>query len=659
MSGGLNSTELSSQIKDNEWADLNNAIYYDGSLQMVPGFIRDSFQIGGSGSTTNITGIYDYQQRDSTQYLIIATEDALYYKDTSTNQPSAITGTLTFSDLQVSFITWNDRLFGTDGTNLPWSWSGSSNAVTLTSLCGTDVPPDSAKYFATFNDRALLLNYVDTSGNYRPTGVMYSEIDDPLDWDETYRNWEFETDDAQEITGGMQLGEKFIVFKNNSIGYVTGYGKSSWTVNRLWRGGVGCVSGFTPRSGYITQAGRLVEILIFLSPEGLKGIDEGGSIYHLPIPAEQEDYKCYEYFDSLDIANLKYAVGVFYRKRNWYLSFYRGSGSSINDYGSIFNYTTNSLWPLQDIVANAAAEVFNSTTGEHEIYIGTHQGIIYRLSETTKGIESVTELVSNGSMETGVGPTSWTDHGTPATSERSNTVAFQGTYSNKIITNALAEGTYQDVTTVVGSRYRVYAYGYVAASSDLIVEKTDTDGTNATTGTSVTTATTWTQMTLTFTATATTSRIIFRNVADTTSTFYIDDVSVRCIEVDSYGISKYYDFGSEHDMKFLREFIPFCTATDSGGLTFTITYDKGQGSSTVDTLTLTSGQIDWSDSINWASDINWASYEELHNDLSNLSFEQFRTLRYKIENNTGSSDYQYNKCFMDVKVLGRRWFHGS
>jgi hypothetical protein len=658
MSGGLNSNDLSSQIKDNEWAELNNAIYYDGSFQMIPGFVRDSFQIGGSGSSTNITGIYDYQQRDTTQYLIITTEDNIYYKDAN-NQPASIKGTLTVTDNPQSLITWNDRLLGTDYANAPWTWDGTGNAVTLASLCGVDLPPAQAKYFGTFNDRAVLLNYVDNSGEHWPTKVAFSEIDNPLKWDLSLWTWELETDDAQQITGGRQLGEKYIVFKTNGIGYVTGYGKSSWTVNRSWKNGVGCVSGYTVKSGYLTVQSSLIEVIIFLSQEGYKAIDESGTVYNLPMMAENEDYKCYEYFDTLDKSNLNLAVGVFYRKRNWYFGFYRGSSSSTNDHGSIYNYSTNSLWPLKDITASAAAEVYNSTTGEHEVYIGSADGIIYRLSETTKGIESTTELITNGNMETGVGPTSWTDHGSPTTSERSNTVAFQGTYSNKIITDALDEGTYQDITTVIGSRYRIYAYGYVAASSDLIVEKEDTDGTNATTGTVVSTATTWTQMTLTFTATSTTSRIIFRNNSDATSTFYIDDASVRLIEVDSYGVSKYYDFGSEHDMKYLREFVPFVTATDTGGITFTITYDKGAGITTTDTLTLTSNQINWAVALDWDIDIDWDSFEELHDDLASLTFDQFRTLSYKVENNTGCTNYQYNKCFIDVKALGRRWYHGS
>ena len=659
FSGGLNSNPLSADVAENEWTSLNNIVYYNGSLQVIPGFIRDSFQIGGSDSTTSITGIYDYQQRDSTQYLVVTTADNIYYKNTVTNQPTSIKGSLTVTDVQHSMITWNDRLLGTDGANKIWTWDGSGNAVTLTSLCSTDVPPASAKSISTFNDRAVLLNYIDTRGNSHPCRAAFSDIDNPLAWSELNQYWELETDDSQEIVTGKQLGEKFIIYKTNSIGYVTGYGTQSWTVNRAWRTSVGCVAGSTVQTSYLEQEGTLIEVHIFLSPEGLKALDESGTIYSLPLPKENKDYPCSEYFDTLDKANLKYAVSTFYRKRNWYLSFYRASGSSSNDHGCIYISQSNSLWTLSDITANAAAQVYNSTTGEYEVYIGSEDGILYRLSETTKGIESTTELIANGSMETGTGPTSWTDYSTPTTSERSSTVAFQGTYSNKLITNAINEGTYQAITTEVGKRYRVYAYAYVAASSDCILIKADSDASNVVTGTALTTATTWTRLTLTFTATSTTTHIIVKSYSEAASTIYLDDVSCRCIETDSYAVSKYYDLGSEQIVKFLRSFVPSCSATDSGGITFTLEYDKGPSTSTSDILTLTSKVIDWTAAINWLTAIDWTSYEELTYLLEDLTKESFRTIRYKISNNTGNSDFKYNKLLLTIKLLQKRWFNAA
>ena len=657
MSGGLNSNQLSSKVKDNEWAQLKNAVYYDGSFQMIPGFVRHSCQIGGSGSTKVITGICDYQMRDGAQFLVVTTNDNIYYWDTATNKMVSIIGALTFTNFKQSFVIFNDRLVGTNGNDAPWTWNGVGNADTLANVvaaAGGGAPPLTAQFVSSFNDRIVFLNYVDNAGNNWPARGAFCALDNVLNYTLATLNWEFETDDGQELIGGRQLGEKYIIFKRNSIGYVTGSFKGDWYVNRKWRTGVGCVSGHTIKTGYIFIGGQLVEVLIFMSHEGLKSIDESGNIYQMPIPAQGEEYKVYEYFDSLDKANFNASTGVFYKKRNWYLPFYRGSGSSVNDKGAIFDYNTNSFWPEEGLVVSAAAEFYNSTTGEFDVLVGSNDGIIYRLSETSKGIESTTELITNGSMEA---DSNWTSYGTPATNDQSAAQVYQGTWARRCITNAVGEGIYQDIVTVVGQRYRVYAYTFVSAG-EVYLEKQETDGTSIVTG-SNNSAALWTRLTVTFTAVSTTSRIIFRNNTTVASTFYVDDASCRCIEVDSYGVSKYYDFGSEHDVKFIREFVPFATATDSGGLTFTIDYDKGPTVTTTDTLILTSSQIDWSVDLDWDEDINWDSYEELSADLANMNFDRFRSMRYKVENNIGSSEYKLNKIFIDVISLGRRWYHAN
>lgn len=651
LSGGLNSNNLSSQIKDNEWASLNNAIWYDGSFRMIPGLERHSCQIGGSGSTKIITGVHDYQLRDTTQYLIVVTNDDVFYWNTATNKMTSIVGALTFTNFRQSFVTFNDRLIGTNGDNAPWTWNATGNADTLANVCTGGLPPLTAKFVSTFNDRAVLMNYVDNGGNSFAARAAFSDLDNVLSWDLTNWYWEFETDDGQEIMGGRQLGEKFLVYRRNSIGYVSGSFKDDWYVNRKWRQGVGCVSGQTIRTGYIFNAGQLVEVHIFLSHEGYKAIDEGGNIYQMPIPSAKEEYKVYEYFDSLAKSGFEEAVGAFYKKRNWYLGFYRGSGASTNESGSIFDYNTNSLWPTQGAVVNACGEVYNDTTKEFDVLVGSNDGIIYKLSETTKGIEATTELITNGSMEADA---NWTNYGSPTTNDQSAAQVYQGTWARRCITDAASEGIYQDITTVVGQRYRVYAYTYVTAG-EVYVEKQNTDGTSIATGSS-NSAAAWARVTLTFTATATTSRIIFRNSTTAASTFYVDDASCRCIEVDSYGVSKYYDFGSEHDVKFIREFVPFVTATDTGGLTFTIDYDKGPTVTTTDTLVLTSSAIDWDVDIDWDDDIDWDSYEELAFNLDNMEYDRFRSMRFKVENNIGCSEYQLNKIFIDVISLGRRWY---
>ena len=94
------------------------------------------------------------------------------------------------------------------------------------------------------------------------------------------------------------------------------------------------------------------------------------------------------------------------------------------------------------------------------MYIGSDDSIVYKFDETDNGLEHTTELITNGSCEADA---NYTSYGTPTTHERSSSQAHNGTYSRRAVTDAVNEGFYQDVTTVVGQNYRVTCMIYVAS----------------------------------------------------------------------------------------------------------------------------------------------------------------------------------------------------
>ena len=660
FSGGLNSNELSSQIKDNE-GEPRNTIWYDGSLQLIPGSVRFEDQVVGSDAGTAIRGLHQHTERDGTNYLIIATASGLFSYNITTRARTDIEGSLSLSDHLHSFATFNDKLVGTNYTDEVYVWSGTGNAGLLSSETGSGwAVGDQAMFIAAFNSRLCYIN-CQIGGAALPASVIFSDIDKVYPTSTSAQEWNFDGDDGDVCMGGAQLGEKLIIFLKNRIGYVAGYGTQSFTVNRNWRQGVGCVSGYSIENSYLNVGGKLVEVIIFLSQEGYRAIDESGTIYLLPVPESKEEYKCFEYFDGLDLANVDTAVGCFYRKRNWYYGFFRASGSSSNDIGAIYDHNTNSLWPLNGIDATCCCQYLDADSGEWKVMIGSSDGFIYMMSETTKGIDDSTELLTNGDFEDDsdgdTTPTSWTKYGTTATFETDDddTISpYNGTKQLKIVTDAVAEGAYQDITTVIGAKYRVVAYIY-PTTGECQIGKEDTDTTNATTGTNANTLNAWTKATVSFTATATTSRITFKSVTTAASTYYIDDVAARLIDVDAYFISKYYDFGDEHAMKLLREFDIFASATDTGGITCTLTYDKGLGSSTSDTITLTTGAWDWTTTLDWTAELSWVGYEELTEDLDSIDEKAFRTLKFKIETNPACLDMKFNRVYIPVLSLNKRF----
>jgi len=147
-----------------------------------------------------------------------------------------------------------------------------------------------------------------------------------------------------------------------------------------------------------------------------------------------------------------------------------------------------------------------------------------------------TELLTNGDMEA---TNSWTNRGTPTTNARSDEQAHGGTYSRKIVTDAVHEGAYQDITTEVGKWYEVDGYIYVSAG-DAKIGKENTDGSDQVL-TSQATLGEWKEFAVVFQATETTSRIFFQSDTTAASTFYVDDISVKRI-----GLVAHYKFNGDY-----------------------------------------------------------------------------------------------------------------
>lgn len=152
------------------------------------------------------------------------------------------------------------------------------------------------------------------------------------------------------------------------------------------------------------------------------------------------------------------------------------------------------------------------------------------------------DLLTNGNMETGDPPSSWTASGTATlASDATTRTNSAGAAAIKLTAGAAADYGYQDVTTVAGNRYRLRFY-YKNTAGDLAQVRVTTDpsGTEAnetlydiygnvkstlgvvalTSSTSFSSA-----QDLFFTATGTTTRIYLRGKTNTDIVWF-DDVSV-------------------------------------------------------------------------------------------------------------------------------------
>lgn len=640
--GGLHYDELSEDMKDNESKDCQN-VFFDHKLRTIYGGTRVNYQIGGAGSTTHINGICDFQLRDGTQKLVVATtNDILYWTGTAY---ASIKGALAPTDALTRFIVFNDKCIGTTGVDAPWVWTGTGNA---TALGGS---PPRGNRIATFNGRACLGNCF-TGGIQYTSRVYFSDIDDPESWDVIDNYWELETDDGQEITAMKQLGQNLIVYRNDSIGIVSGYGTGSWVVDRQFKQGVGCIAGDTLRSVNIDMGGNSIECHVFLSQFGLMGFD-GTNTFLLPIPATGKLYTNFEFWDKQAKQRLPYACGGVMRKRGLYYLFHTKSGDSTNKSGAIFDYRTNSLWPTEGLHARTVAEV-KHTDGQQTMYVGTDDGIIYRVDASAEGTEGTTELTTDGNMEAAT-TAAYTALGT-ATLSKTGADYLNGTKSLQIASLALLDGASQGVTTVVGKRYRMTAWVKLTAggaTTTATLQAVSSAGALLASDTAANPAA-WTELTADFTATTATTAIKVITGVVANPTLLVDDLSVRDCSILSYWESKWFDFGDEQSAKIIREVVPFMESKGNYAVSFTLAYDKGYGAERNDTFSLYSTGTLWG-SANWGS-FNWAiDVLELIGDLSDINKDRFFSMYFKVDNSSSYRSFGLQKIHLNLMPIGSRF----
>lgn len=635
MSGGLNSNILSTEIEDRDGTDAENVYYFDGFLKKMFGITRVNDQLEGAGGSEKVNGIHDFQMRDATQHLVVILEDAIYNRSGTTW--ADITGALTISDAKHQLITFNDIVIATNLSDDPIKWTGTGNAAALGGS------PPKGQWLTSFNGRVCIGN-AKVGASPFPARVYYSDLDLPESWDTTDDFWEFEADDGQFITGILPLGQRLIVYKSDSIGVVSGYGLTSWTVDRSFKKGVGCISGYTLKSARIFVQGVMKEVHIFLGEDGLYAFD-GSEVIRLSDKAK-------DFLKSQNTSRFPNAVGSYYKPLDQYYCFFSSSGSSQNDAGLIYDTRKGGIWPLDNINANYAAIVENSTTDIDELHVGSNDSIVYRFDEAEETIEFTTELITNGSMEADA---NWTDFGSPTTNERSATQARNGSFSRRAVTDAVNEGFYQDITTVVGQRYRVWAHIWVA-SGDARLAKQDTDGSDAVNGTTQSAAA-FTRDSIDFTATATTSRIIFESVGTAVSEFFVDDVSSRRIDIDGFWDSKWFDLGDSQEVKILRELIMFAKTEGDFNVQARVRRDFSTGSGGSSNFNLQESGAIYGTGV-YGTGV-YGGQTQRFDDLESIAQNEFRFIQVRFRNQSAAQPFEIEKFIIDAKPIGRRFVHNA
>jgi hypothetical protein len=254
------------------------------------------------------------------------------------------------------------------------------------------------------------------------------------------------------------------------------------------------------------------------------------------------------------------------------------------------------------------------------------------------------------------GVASWTSYN-GGTRVKSVATFLNGLQGLEIGSAGPGQGVEQNITTVVGSRYRAYCYVISTAGADGAFQFEALDGSTSLNLDYVThSAVTWVRASIEFTATSTTTTIRLQDRRGAGGTMVADDMSCRNCDLSSYWESKDFDFGSERDVKLLREFVPFANEEGNYPVQFILTFDKGL-TATTDSINLLSGAALWGEFL-WG-EVVWGGHREIQDDLYNMDQTDFRTVRIKFSNLVGGQPFNINKMYMAVGNLGKRWYHNG
>lgn len=262
FNAGLNSSSGPLGLSNNESSSLQNIDFNKfGSIKKRSGYTpANTSAISGS---PQVAGLHFFELSTGTRYLVATAGAKLFQWNASsiTGAPTDITDSLTITaGSLVDSATFRDTALFTNGTDLPWKWTGSGNAAAMT------VPTNltKAKFVKIFQNYTFLANVTVDSVTYG-SRVYYSNINSISSWTDS-DFVDVSRDDGQSITGLKALGDKLVIFKDRSIwiAQFTGNADVPFTFSPT-NSPVGCVSHFSIQ--------KIDNGLIFLSWDGLYFFD--------------------------------------------------------------------------------------------------------------------------------------------------------------------------------------------------------------------------------------------------------------------------------------------------------------------------------------------------------------------------------------------------
>jgi len=231
FSGGIVTAKSKTLLADNECEEiLNGHLDAQGSIEQRNGYAP--YITADTATTDPITGLY--QLRTTAGDYVIRTQDSLVEWNSSGTWTD-VTGTLsvtTTADVRHVFETFRGNVIATNGTDIPWKWPGTGNAVVITRAIGGGADTiDKAATLVRHRERIVLGDVTATISTVQtrfPSRIWPSDAGTLDTWAASPTGKiEINEGDGDSITCLLDVLGYLVVFKQHSMHRISDFGVAS------------------------------------------------------------------------------------------------------------------------------------------------------------------------------------------------------------------------------------------------------------------------------------------------------------------------------------------------------------------------------------------------------------------------------------------------
>jgi hypothetical protein len=291
-----------------------------------------------------ITGLYGYLRSNGGKDLLMTEGGNLRYLNGTTWNvlDSGFT-----ADLDTWMVTCplNDKVYIDNGTDVTHSWDrGSTTLNTCLTEMAVTIPHGKVRIW--HKNHMFSLNAVNVNGTVYYDDIFWSAMADPDTYDTT--NDHFAVPGGGHLITAGDLGDSLVLFKENSISFLSGWGDTDWTITAT----ASNVANIDESIGTISPRGwtRVGNELWFIDEEGLIR-----RIYQTDFDAFRKDLICSKIRGTLETVNKNQLANALAWTHNDKVYFAFPTGAS----------TVNNLVLVYDILASkrTGEEAWTTYTG--------------------------------------------------------------------------------------------------------------------------------------------------------------------------------------------------------------------------------------------------------------------------------------------------------